>query len=150
MPPTPANSVVQGSSAIVATATSRLRRGQAVSLAGVGILLWFTGALFIRYGIPVGLFGGRAGIVLFALSVPLAPILILMGKRLGALRQDQLVPGVAFMSAVAMLCGGIALTWFPVLYGDNPADHYLGAAWLLYDVGVNLIGALLTSIRRTS
>lgn len=150
MPPTSNNSIVQGSSAFSATATGRLRRGQAIGLAGLGILLWFTGALFIRYGIPVGLFGGLAGIVLFALSVPLAPILISMGKRLGALRQDQLLPGIALMSAVAMLCGGIALTWFPVLYGDNPASRYLGAAWLLYDVGVNLIVALFTSTRGTS
>ena len=150
MPLTPVNSMTQGSSAIVATATGRLRRGQAVSLACLGILLWFSGALFIRYGIPVGLFGGRAGIVLFALSVPLAPALIWMGKRVGALRQDQLVPGVAFMSAVAMLCGGIALTWFSVLYGDNPASHYLGAAWLLFDVGVNLIVALFTRVRAVS
>ena len=150
MPPTPINSMVQGTSAIVATATGRLRRGQAVSLAGLGVLLWFSGALFIRYGIPVGLFGGWAGIVLFALSVPLAPLLSSMAKRLGVLRQDQLVPGVAFMSAVAMLCGGIALTWFPVLYGDNPASHYLGAAWLLFDVGVNLTVALFTRGRETS
>lgn len=149
MSPTPANSMVQGSSAVLVTATGRLRRGQAGSLAGLGIMLWFTGALSIRYGIPIGLFGGRAGIVLFALSVSLAPILVLMARRLGALRGDQLVPGVALMCAVAVLCGGIALTWFPVLYGDNPASHYLGAAWLLYDVGVNLIVALFTSIRRT-
>ncbi len=150
MPPTPAHSAMQGSSAVAAASTGRLRRGQAVSLAGLGILLWFTGALFIRYGIPVGLFGSWAGIVLFVLSVPLAPVLVSMAKRLGALHRDQLVPGVAFMSAVAMLCGGVALTWFPVLYGDNPASHYLGAAWLLYDVGVNLIVALFTSVRGTS
>ena len=74
MPPTPANSVVQGSFANVATATGRLRRGQAVILAGLGILLWFTAALSIRYGIPADLFGGRAGIVLFTLNVPLAPV----------------------------------------------------------------------------
>ena len=54
------------------------------------------------------------------------------------------------MSAVAVLCGSIALTWFPVLYGGNPANHYLGAAWLLYDVGVNLIMTLFTSIRGNS
>ena len=143
-------SVEQGSSAIVAAATGKLRSGQAVRLTGLGILLCFGGALFIRYGIPAGLFGGRSGVVLFVLCVPLALTLVWTGERVGALRQDQLISGIALMSAVAVLCGGIALTWFPVLYGDNPVSHYLGASWLLYDVGVNLIMALFISSRRTS
>jgi hypothetical protein len=147
---TPVNSVMHGSTAATAVSTGGLGRGQAVRLTGLGILLCFSGALFIRHGIPAGLFGGRAGIVLFALSVPLAPTLVWTGERVGALRQDQLISGVTLMSAVAVLCGGIALTWFPALYGDNPASHHLGAAWLLFDVGVNLIAALFISIRRTS
>lgn len=145
MQSTQTHPALQTLSALSTTAAGRLRRGQVLILAALSVLFWFMAALFIRYGVPAGSFGGVASAALFVLTVPTACLLIWTTRRVAALRPDQLVSGVALTSAVAMLCDGVALTWFPALYGGNPATHYLGAAWLLWGVGVILILAVIAA-----
>lgn len=139
--------VFQDSSSLGTTAVDRLRLGQIVILAAVSILFWFLAALFIQYGVPAGAFGGAAGAALFALSVPRAWSLVWTIRRAAALRPGQLLPGVAIASAVAMLCDWVALTWFPALYGQDAEGRSLGAAWLLWGVGVSFIVALADTTR---
>lgn len=91
----------------------QFRPVQAARLAVLGVLFWLAAVLFIRHGIPAGFFGGAAGALLFALTVPAALLLIWTCKRMAALRTDQLVAGVAVASAAALFCDGIALTWAP-------------------------------------
>lgn len=131
------------------TPAGRLRQGQIVILTSLGFLFWLMAALFIRYGVPADLFGGTASAMLFALSVPCALLLVLTSKRVAGLRPDQLVAGVAFAAAVAMLCDGVTLTWFPALYGGASENLVPAAAWLLWGVGVCLILAFVDGARKS-
>lgn len=81
------------------------------------------------------------------LSVPCVWFLVWTSRQVAALAPDQLVPGVALATAVAAICDGVALTWFPALYGEIGASRDLGAAWLLWGVGVGLILTLVIARR---
>lgn len=121
---------------------------QAAAVSALSVFYWFVAAQFIRLTLPAGWFGGVPGAVLFALSVPGAWLLVRSVRRVGALRTDQLVAGVAVADAAALICDGVAFTWFPGLYGAPDADLRLGAAWLLWGVGVTLVWAVAGSRAR--
>lgn len=127
---------------------ARLGRAQLARLAVLAVVLWYLAALFIRFALPAGLYGGGPGALLFAATVPLAWAAVWLAARVARLRPEQVVPGVAFACAVAMLCDGVALTWAPTVYGGASARLALGAAWLLFGVGAILVAALHTAGRR--
>jgi hypothetical protein len=120
-----------------------LRVGQLVRVVALGVVLWYLAAVVIRLGLPAGLYGGRAGALLFAGTIPLAWACVWLVTRVGALRPAQVLPGVALACVAAMLCDGVALTWTPGVYGGASVRLALGAAWLLHGVGVILLAALL-------
>jgi hypothetical protein len=129
-------------------APGRLSRAQFGRLALFAVGFWYVAAVFIRFGLPAGLYGGGPGALLFAATVPLAWGSVWLAARVAGLRPAQVVPGTAFACAVAMLCDGVALTWAPGVYGGASAGLALGAAWLLFGVGAILVAALLTASRR--
>lgn len=121
--------------------SASLRRDQLVRLASLAVLLWYVAARCIRVGLPAGLYGGPSGAVLFAASVGIAWPAVRLGAWVGALRPPQVLPGIVFACAVAMLCDGLALTWAPGVYGGTSPRLALGAAWLLWGVGAILLVA---------
>jgi hypothetical protein len=131
-----------------APAPGRLGRAQLGRLAVLAVVIWYAAAVFIRFALPAGLYGGGPGALLFAATVPLAWGSVWLAVRVAGLRPAQVVPGTAFACAVAMLCDGVALTWAPGVYGGASARLALGAAWLLFGVGAILVGALFTASRR--
>ena len=152
MPATPMDAV-QGFARSPALPTppatpQRLSRAQAARLAVLAVVLWYLAALFIRFALPAGLYGGGPGVLLFAATLPLAWGSIRLAERVAGLRPAQVVPGTAFACAVAMLCDGVALTWAPGVYGGASARLALGAAWLLFGVGAILVAAILVAGRR--
>jgi hypothetical protein len=64
-------------------------------------------------------------------------------ERLGGLRRQQIVAGMALGSGVAVMCDGLAITWAPWLYGGISEDLSRAAAWLLWTVGVGLVLAFI-------
>lgn len=121
---------------------------QAARVAAFALLLWISGVVVIRLTIPLGLFsGGGLTVLAFALGIAINGPTIWLVRRLGGLREDQIVFGMALGSAVAIICDGAALTWAPWLYGGVSADLHRAAAWLLWTVGIGLVWAFIVEKR---
>ena len=122
---------------------------QTLRIAGLALLLWASGALLIRMTMPLGVFsGGGLTVLAFAVGVAINPPTIWLMQRLGGLRRDQTVFGMALGSAVAIICDGTAISWAPWLYGGLSPDLHRAAAWLLWTVGFGLLGAFIAERRQ--
>lgn len=103
----------------------------------LGIGFWFLAATMIRVLGPTVFVPGSAALPLvFALSVPIAWVFVRVGTLLGGAREAAVLPAVVVMTSTAMLLDGLAMTFFPALYGLPHAQLLLGAAWLLWGVGL--------------
>ena len=67
------------------------------------------------------------------------PLYVALG---GVARSAALAP-VAIMCVTGLLLDGVAISRFPSLDGSSPEHVMLGAAWLLWGVGVLLLLALI-------
>ncbi len=54
------------------------------------------------------------------------------------------------VGALAMMIDGVALRWFPGVYGSDPVVLRLGAAWLLWGYGVSLGIAVIMAARQVT
>lgn len=121
-----------------------LSPAQVVRVSTVALLLWISGAILIRLLTPLGVFSGGALTVLaFAGGVAFNWPTLWLVERLGGLRRQQIVAGMALGSGVAVMCDGLAITWAPWLYGGVSEDLSRAAAWLLWTVGVGLVLAFI-------
>ncbi|GAA4351338.1 hypothetical protein GCM10023185_09890 [Hymenobacter saemangeumensis] len=99
----------------------------------LGIVFWLLAALFVRYagryfftGHPVRL------LVLFAATLPLSGLFILIAKGLLRLSPPELYDSAVVMTGIATLLDGLALTFRQSLYGESSGVVLLGAAWILW------------------
>lgn len=104
---------------------------------GLGIVFWVSGVLFIHFaGSPLFDYSNPWLLLLFVAAIPLswvfAKILAVLGQVSGA----DLLRAFSLSSFAAAVLDGIALTWFPGLYGLEQARLFLAAAWLIYVFGV--------------
>lgn len=120
---------------------------QHLTLLVIGVAYWFGGAMAVRFGAPLGLFGPMASIVAFVMAFPVAWSGVWLAAKLAQLRSDQVVPGIAVGTIAATCCDGIALTWFQSLYGSQTEFVLLGAAWILWGVAAFFVTAILESYR---
>jgi hypothetical protein len=67
---------------------------------------------------------------------------IKLGEVIGKVKSHALVTAVLIMNTTALLLDGVALTWFPSIYGVTGSALVLAAAWLLWTFGVGLLLAL--------
>lgn len=106
--------------------------------------LWFAASRFIKRGARHGLFSpGPRRVALFALSPLLAVGLVEGTVWALATPPGFVVESVALQTAVATMLDGVALTWVPgLLYSRDDAVARVGAAWLLWGVGLGLTYAL--------
>ena len=114
-------------------------RGRTMAyLALWGAALWFIAAVLLRMLGPMGVYEGFARVLLYALIIPGTLPFILLIVKLTRVARDQIALACAVMTASAALLDGIALAWFPALYGDDVA-HVAGAgATILWGAGVAL------------
>ena len=115
-----------------------LTPGQACALMLIGIALWFVAAMLLRQIAPLGVFEGPARLVLYALTVPGTWPFVLATQRLVRLNPVQIVPGVALLTAAALLADSIVFAWFPWIYG-TAAYHRDCAATVFWGAGVGLV-----------
>lgn len=102
---------------------------------GIGVVLWFVAAMMIRFLGPAVFVPGSAALPLvFALSIPVAWAFLWVGTTGIGVRGAAVMPAVIIMSFTAMFLDGLALTFFPALYGLPPASLLMGAALLLWGV----------------
>lgn len=102
----------------------------------VGAVLWFIAALMLQLMGPMGVYDGISRFILYALIVPGTVPFLIIGFRIAGLADHQRFIGVSVMLMAAMLLDGIALAWFPALYGDT-AELIAGAGGtILWGAGV--------------
>lgn len=124
-----------------------LTANQLVLMVVLGIIFWFVAALAVRFGSGLGWFGPIASIVAFAVGIPICWLSVRFCKQVGGLAAGQNLPGVGIGLMAATFCDGIALTWARDLYGSDAALITLGAAWILWGVGLFLLFAYLEDLR---
>ena len=117
---------------------AQISRSQYAMLAAYGALLWFLAAILVRVLAPMGALEGSARILTYALVIPGTIPAILIGLKITNVTRSNSVLAVAMMTAAAGLLDGIALAWFPALYGDNVVHVLAGAAVILWGAGVAL------------
>ncbi len=108
-------------------------------LALLGAVYWFAAALFIRATSALWVGGGMATVVVFALVIPVTVPALLLGLRIAGLTRDRATVAATVMTGAAALLDGVALTWFPTLYGSDPAIVLGGAAAILWGAGIALV-----------
>jgi hypothetical protein len=121
------------------SANNALNNQQLLVVSSLGVFFWFAFAMLIQLGNRLRIFGGMIGALTFLGSIPVAWLLILVIKAMAKLAAGQIFTGLGISSAIAGLCDGIALTWLPSLYGNEASTALLGAAYILWGVGVILI-----------
>ena len=119
---------------------AQISRSQYAILAAYGALLWFLAAMLVRVLAPMGALEGNARLLTltYALVIPGTIPAILIGLKITSVTRSNFVLAVAMMTAAAGLLDGIALAWFPALYGDNVVHVLAGAAVILWGAGVAL------------
>ena len=104
-----------------------------------GAVLWLAAALLLRWLGPMGIHDGAARVILYALVVPGTYPFNLLIKAIARLERGQMVQALALGTAVATLLDGIALAWFPTLYGIGIEMHMGAATVILWGAGVGIL-----------
>jgi hypothetical protein len=107
---------------------------QVVRTIVLGVLFWFAAAMIIRYQGSL-LTEGETRALMFVLAFPLAWTFMYVLKALAGLRTGQVVAAVSLCTAAAAFCDGIALGWFPELYGNYAKE---GGALILWGAAAGL------------
>ncbi len=131
-----------------APAPDLLSLPQLIKAGLLGIVLWFVAAVSYRLGFEQGLFTGGALALNYLAGIPICWLSVQLVKWGASLQPSQVLPGLAFSTALAAFCDGIALAWYRDLYGHSPAAVLPGAAWILWGVGWILALAYLEGARR--
>lgn len=118
--------------------------GRVSQLVAIGAFFWFLAALVIHY-VPVLFSGGVQTLLLFLGVIPTAWGFNRMVARLVKLKTDELLFGLTVVCVTGLVLDGIFLTWVRSLYGADTETILVGAAWLLFGVGIILTTAMLMS-----
>ena len=103
-----------------------------------GVGGWLLAALLLRFLGPMGIYDGTARVLTYALIVPGTVPFVWLAGRLGQARSGQLFPGFTLSTAMATLCDGAALAWFPNLYGNTVPLHAGAGGTILWGAGVGI------------
>lgn len=106
-----------------------------------GIVLWYCAAWLIWLLEPSEALRGNGAFVTYVAAIPTGPLTVWLLRWLGRLRSDQLVSSACVGLAAATYCDGVALLWFPELYGNDPSHVLAGAALILWGAAQLLASA---------
>jgi hypothetical protein len=110
----------------------------------LGALGWLIGVLFIRFAGATFFIEGSLWLVgLYLLTIPVAWLTIKGIALAGKLSGVKILMAVVIVCITATILDGMAIAWFPLLYGLPTAAHLLAAAWLLWFVGVSLFESII-------
>jgi hypothetical protein len=114
----------------------------------LGAVLWLVAALILRGLGPLGVYEGSARVLLYLAIIPGTIPVVLLLRRLAGLERDQTAIGMSVATAAAALLDGIALAWFPGLYGGEVALQAGAGATILWGAGVGLaLGMVMNRAR---
>ncbi len=120
-------------------ARNRLSARQFALLVLMGAVFWFVAALIVRWTAASWVGNDALTALVFALVIPGTVPALFMGTRLAGVGRDRFQAAAALMTGAAALLDGVALNWFPTLYGSDPAHWLGGAAVILWGAGVALM-----------
>jgi len=117
----------------------------------LGIVFWFSGAMIVKLlGEKVFTENNIYLILFYLLCFPLAYLFLLVIKKLGKLKNEELFRPVVIATFTAMFCDGIAVAWFRFIYSSNYEIALHGAASILWGGAAGLfIGHILTNKSNT-
>jgi hypothetical protein len=117
----------------------------------LGALSWSIGVIFIRVAGTTYFVKGSFWLIgLYVLTIPMAWLAV-TGIALAAnLSGVKILTAVVIMTITATLLDGVAISWFPALYGVPTATHLLAVAWLLWFVGVSLWISVMPLLKSSS
>jgi len=127
---------------------------QISGLIGLGVVFWGAAALKVRYAGHIFYANDLRRFSIFMAAAPIGYTAMRFSEGLLGISSKQRLTSTAIMCATALLLDGVAFMWFPTLY-ENPSLNQknstssiirsrMGAAWILWGVGVCLGIALLT------
>jgi hypothetical protein len=105
---------------------------QLAILIASGWVFWFVGAMICRVIGDMGWFDGSARLLVYAALVPGTVPVVLLARHLAKLADDQVALGIAIVTAAAIMLDGIALAWFPALYGQGIDQTAASGAVILW------------------
>jgi hypothetical protein len=109
----------------------------------LGVVFWLLGVLMIRYGTVWGFTEGPGRLMLFALLGPATWLAIRRVRRMLRLQAAELAPMVAAITAVAVFCDVLALSFAPMLYAAEPAAVLSGAILIFWGIFCALVPPIL-------
>lgn len=127
--------------------SAELTMRQARLLVAIGIALWFVAAMLLRQIAPLGVFDGPSRIALYVLTVPGTWPFVILTQRWVRLAPAQIVPGVALVTAAALLTDSIVFAWFPWIYGAAEYHRDCAAA-VFWGAGVGILLSFVASSRQ--
>jgi hypothetical protein len=95
-----------------------------------GAVLWLVFALLLRWLGPMGIYKGGLKAAIYLLAIPLTVPVVFQVERLAKLRREQVFTGMAVGTMSAVLLDGLALGFFPRLYGET-VEMWAGAGALI-------------------
>lgn len=120
-----------------------LTPGQMTRLVLLGVVLWLMAALLLRMLGPLGVYEGWARVALYLLIIPGTLPFILVVGRITGIGPGRIGIGWSLMTAVATMLDGLALGWFPTLYGADVTLWAGAGGTILWGAGTGLILAFL-------
>lgn len=106
--------------------------GQLAILIVSGWAFWLAGAILCRVIGDAGGFAGAARLLVYAAVIPGTVPLVLIVRRLARLDDQQVALGIAIVTAAAIMLDGLALAWFPSIYGPGIGQTAASGAVILW------------------
>ncbi len=101
-----------------------------------GAILWFLAALVCRFAGTVGWFEGANRAILYAAVIPGTLPFVFLLRRLAQLADHQVALGMVVATTTALILDGLALAWYPQLYGAGAAQTAASGAVILWGAGI--------------
>lgn len=120
-----------------------LSTGQVLTLVIIGAVLWFLAATLLRTIGPMGALNGSTRFVLYVVTIVGTVPFVWLTQKMVKLPANRIGIGYSLATATALLLDGVAVAWFPALYGDDPAQVTNSAAAILWGAGVGMVLAFL-------
>ncbi len=114
----------------------------------IGAVAWFLAALFVRVFGDGLLTGDGIHMITYAACAPVTLGLTWGIARATGTEPSAMLAPMVIMVIIATFLDGIAITWFPDLYGGSGRTLANGAAFILWGVGWFLLVSLVMGWRR--